>query len=90
MPYYLSKQRSALSILIIKLYLVPAFFVSSFIYTNNLLRLQRIISFACVSTRVMYSIIEIYLYRIMETMMYFRTSEDHVVRVMNKDTVYVY
>ena len=22
--------------------------------------------------------------------MYFRTSEDHVVRVMNKDTVYVY
>ena len=26
----------------------------------------------------------------METMMYFRTSEDHVIRVMNKDTVYVY
>lgn len=90
MPYYLSKQRSAISILIIKLYLVPAFFVSSFIYTNNLLKLQRIISFACVSTRVMYSIIEIYLYGIMETMMYFRTSEDHVVRVMNKDTVYMY
>ena len=90
MPYYLSKQRSALSILIIKLYLVPAFFLSSFIYINNLLKLQRIISFACVSTRVMYSIIEIYLYRIIETMMYFRTPEDHVVRVRIKDTVYVY
>ena len=38
----------------------------------------------------MYSIIEIYLYGIIETMMYFRTPEDHVVRVMNKDTVYMY
>ena len=90
MPYYLSKQRNALSILIIKLYLVPAFFLSSFIYINNLLKLQRIISFACVSTGIMYSIIEMYLYRIMEAMMYFRTPEDHVVRVMNKDTVYMY